>query len=205
MNTASTLEPSEFTDNVGERLDRLDSEIAELRHTISDLAEIVVTDIKDRREAASAMATPLPDLTIPESLVPGGKTTVEAVKALRRPWLVVEVLREIGAAIAMYMHPRYRVRRSTQFMTGLLLGLFVANYVFFNVLLVPIPFLTPVLERLLDIVLAVFLYKVLSREVVRYRQAMTQLAVTARASNAGPVSYIINSPDDAPVTRQESP
>jgi hypothetical protein len=72
-------------------------------------------------------------------------------------------------------------------------------------LLVPIPVLTPILERLLDIVLAVLLYKVQSREVVRFRQAIAQLAVTARSSNAGTVSYIINNPDDAPVTRQESP
>src|SRR4051812_8614064 len=95
---------------VADRLERLEGEVAELRHTLSELAEIVVGDIKDRREAAIAVSAPVPEVTIPPSLVPGGQATIKAMTALRRPWLLTELLREVGAAVRMYFHPRYRVR-----------------------------------------------------------------------------------------------
>jgi hypothetical protein len=105
----------------------------------------------------------------------------------------------------MYMDPRYRVRRATQLMVPLIFGLFALNYAFFNLLLTQVPVLTPILERLIGIILAVLLYKVISRETTRYRQMVATLSVGPRASAAVPVSLWNTDPDTAAVTRQESP
>jgi hypothetical protein len=189
---------------LADRMHRLEAEVAELRHTMSELAEIVVGDIRERREAAIAVSAPLPEVPIPASLVPGGEATVKAVNALRRPWLVIDLLREAGSTVRMYMDPRYRVRRATQLMVPLILGLLAVNYLFFNVLILQIPVLTPVVERAIGIVLAVLLYKVLMREVARYRQAMAQFPVGGRARLV-PAALINNDPDTAALSHQESP
>ena len=187
---------------LAERMHRLEGEVAELRHTLSELAEIVVGDIRDRREAAMAVSAPLPEVSIPPSLVPGGETTLQAINAIRRPWLLFDILREAGTTVRMYMDPRYRVRRSTQLMVPLILGLLVGMYLFFNFFHIPV--LTPILERVIDILLAVLLYKVLMREVARYRQTVAQFAVGGRARLV-PAQLLNNDPDTSPVTRQESP
>jgi hypothetical protein len=189
---------------LAERLDRLEGEVAELRHTMSELAEIVVGDIRERREAAIAVSAPVSDIPIPPSLVPGGETTLKAVGALRRPWLLIDLLREVGAMVKMYMDARYRVRRATQLMVPLILVLFAANYLLFHVLLIEIPVLTPIVERVIGIVLAVLLYKVLVREVARYRQTIAQFAVGGRARLV-PAALLNNDPDTAALSRQESP
>src|SRR5262245_58478713 len=104
MGTPAILnEPDRLPDgppaDLAERMHRLEGEVAELRNTLSELAEIVVGDIQDRREAAAAFSAPLPEVPIPASLVPGGETTAKAINAVRRPWLVFDLLRDIGATI----------------------------------------------------------------------------------------------------------
>ena len=189
-------------DGLVERMQRLEGEVAELRHTLSELAEIVVGDIRERREAAIAVSAPVSEIAIPPSLVPGGETTLKAVNTLRRQWLVVDLLREAGATVKMYMDARYRVRRATQLIVPLIVGLLIANYLLFNVFQVPV--LTPILERAIAIVLAILLYKVLMREVARYRQMIAQFAVGGRARLV-PAALLNNDPDTAALSRQESP
>lgn len=191
-------------DALADRMHRLEGEVAELRHTLSELAEIVVGDIRERREAAEAVSAPVPEVPIPPSLVPGGETTLKVVSAARRPWLLFDILREFGATVRMYMDPRYRVRRATQLMVPLILGLFVLNYFLFNVLVIQIPVVSPVLERAIGIVLAVLLYKVLMREVARYRQVIAQFAIGGRARSV-PAALLNTDPDTAPHSRLETP
>jgi hypothetical protein len=188
---------------LADRMHRLEGEVAELRHTLSGLAEIVVGDIRDRREAAATVFPSLPEVSIPASLVPGGEAALKAVSAVRRPWLLFDLMREIGATVKMYMDPRYRVRRSTQLMVPLILALLVGTYLFFNLFFVQIPVLSPVLERAIDFLLAVLLYKVLMREVARYRQMVAGLAVGGRPRLV-PASLLNNDPDTAAVTRLET-
>ena len=112
MATATTHPEMDSAD--GERMERIETEISELRHTMAELAEIVVGDIRERREAALIDSDPIAVTPIPAGLVPGGQTTMAVVNGLRRSWLVVEVLRDLGGMVRMYFHSRYRVRRSTQ-------------------------------------------------------------------------------------------
>lgn len=187
-----------------DRMQRLEGEVAELRHTLSELAEIVVGDIRERREAAIAVSAPVSEVPIPSSLVPGGETTLKVLNAVRRPWLLIDLLRDIGATVKMYMDPRYRVRRATQLMVPLILVLFGLNYLVLNHTLLDIPVFRHIVERVVEIVLAVLLYKVLMREVARYRQTITQFAVGARA-RAVPAALLNNDPDTAALSQQESP
>jgi len=196
--TTSTSEMPEVTD----RLDRLEGEMSELRHTLSNLADIVVGDIRDRRQTAAGL--PAPEIPIPASLVPGGKTTMNAVNVLRRPWLLTELLREIGTMVRMSLHPRYRVRRATQLTAMLLFGFLIANHLMFNFLLLHIPVVSEALQCLVDIVIGVLLYKVLSREAARYRQAIA-MGLPGRSWTPTPASLLHNDPETAAVTREESP
>ncbi|HVK07686.1 MAG TPA: hypothetical protein VM597_02800 [Gemmataceae bacterium] len=205
MITSATLEdrpPSESDDTVEDRLRRLEGEVADLRHTLSDLADIVVGDIKERREVAAAVSAPIPEVPIPASLVPGGETTLAVVGAARRPWLVFDLLKEIGTTAKMYMDPRYRVRRSTQLIVPVLVGMMVADYLLFRGLFLEVPVVTPVLEHLIGGLLAVLLYKVLSREVARYRQVLVQYTTTTRALRSAP-TVIVKPPDGAAHSRQD--
>jgi hypothetical protein len=103
------------------------------------------------------------------------------------------------------MHPRYRVRRSTQIMVPLILVLFALNYLVFNYTFLDVPVFRQVLETVVEIVLAVLLYKVVSREVVRFRQTQLHLAGLPRSWGPTPVSLLNNDPETAALTRHESP
>jgi len=92
-----------------------------------------------------------------------------------RTWFLAQVWTEIRLAARMYFDPRYRISRTTQFaLPGIALAL-VFNYFFFAVW-VGIPFLSPVAERMLAVILAVFGYKILARELARYRVVLEYLS-----------------------------
>ena len=90
-------------------------------------------------------------------------------------WRRFAFLRELRLIVGMYVDSRYRVSRLTQLATPGLLAAMVANYFFFNWLMVGVPLLTPILERGVLIVLAVALYQVLSREAARYGEVLAYL------------------------------
>jgi hypothetical protein len=77
--------------------------------------------------------------------------------------------------LRMYFDPRYRVSRVAQFAVPGIVICMVLNYFFFNQLMLTFWIITPTLERIVLIGLAVGLYKVLSREVVRYREVLAYL------------------------------
>lgn len=199
-----SIEPTDQAD-VDDRLRRLEGEVVELRKTLTDLADIVVGDIQDRREIAAAISAPPPEVQIPASLVPGGEATMTAIAAIQRPWLLFDLARDFWVAGRMYMDPRYRIRRGTQLMVPAIITLLVATYLLFHVLLVSIPILSQLVEYLCIGVLAVVLYKVVSREVARYRQMLLQLGVVQRgAGRAIPASILHPDPDTTAHVRQET-
>ena len=75
----------------------------------------------------------------------------------------------------MYFDPRYRVSRTAQLAFPLFAVLLVFNYFFFSVWF-SITVVSPVAERLLDVVLACSAYRVLVRELDRYRAVLDYLA-----------------------------
>ena len=89
-----------------------------------------------------------------------------------RALLLTQVVGEFRLMAMMYFDPRYRLSRVAQFGVPIVLALMVLNYFFLG----GIPVVGFVIERLVLVVLAVVLYRILAREVVRYRQVLDYLA-----------------------------
>ena len=93
----------------------------------------------------------------------------------QRTWLAIQIWAELKLLLYMYFDPRYRISRTTQFAIPGIAVLIILNYFFFaiwfNVLVI-----SPVLERLLDVLLCVVGYKLLVRELGRYRDVLNYLA-----------------------------
>ena len=96
----------------------------------------------------------------------------------RRGWLFGQLWAEAGLAVRMYFDPRYRISRTAQVAFPLVAALFVVNYFLFGWLAVPV--VSPVAERLLDAALVVLAYRVLARELDRYRAVLDYLNRFAR-------------------------
>jgi hypothetical protein len=172
------------------RVRKLEEEVLALRDTMSRFAELVLGEIKQIKNPAPALggapgAVPVPELPLPDS------------SNTRRPWLLVELFRDVATTLRMYLDPRYRVRRSTQILVPLILALFVANHFVSN--LFPI-LLDRILEKVGDIILAVILYKVVSREITRYREAMTQYAAWESMHSSQPRTRVLTNDAEAPHT-----
>ena len=110
---------------------------------------------------------PPPDGTI---LVPP-----EPSEQPRRTWFFAQIWAEIRLAAQMYFDPRYRVSRTAQIAFPLFGLLLVLNYFFFAVWF-SLSVISPITERLIDVVLAVLAYRVLVRELDRYRAVLDYLA-----------------------------
>lgn len=155
-------------DGGADRVARLEEEVAELRETIARFADLMIGEVKDLRQHRAEV---LPPAAVGE--LPAAGDAADSAGG-RRPWLLTEFLHDVGTTFRMYFDPRYRVRRATQLMVPLLIAMFVLNGLFFNQVFA-IAIVSPVLEKIGDIILAVVLYKVISRELQRYRQVIAQL------------------------------
>ncbi len=90
-------------------------------------------------------------------------------------FFVAGILGEIKTVARMYFDPRYRLSRVGQIGVPVLLVLYVANYFFWN-FTCALPIVPQVAERIMYIPLTLALYKVLVREVARYREVLAYLA-----------------------------
>jgi hypothetical protein len=86
----------------------------------------------------------------------------------RRSWFLAQLWAEFRLLARMYFDPRYRVSRTAQLVVPVVLGLFALNYFAFSVWF-SVAVISPVAERVVCVLLGVFLYKVLVRELTRYR------------------------------------
>ena len=98
----------------------------------------------------------------------------------RRVLRDLPVLRELRLIAQMYLDPRYRLSRIAQFGVPLIVILAVLNYTVFNLVFPVIPFLSPITERLLLLILGGALAVVLHREALRYRNVLDYLGRVGR-------------------------
>lgn len=103
----------------------------------------------------------------------------EPHEAPRRTWLLLDLWLQVRLAVTMYFDPRYRVSRTAQVAFPLFAALLALNYFLLSAWF-SVPVLSPVVERLLDAVLAVLAYRVLVRELDRYRAVLDYLARYSR-------------------------
>jgi hypothetical protein len=86
----------------------------------------------------------------------------------RHPWLLFDLLGELRAMVRMFFDVRYHVAWSTRVTVLILLPLIFLSGWWCPLAYVPL--LGPVVEKVVDLVLAFFVYKALSREARRYRE-----------------------------------
>ena len=112
------------------------------------------------------------------SLLPAVLPNVEPA----HPWGRLSPLRELRLMLGMYFDPRYRLSRPGQLGIPAVVGLMLVNWFCLSWLIqIPLlPFLLPALERVALVVLAVVLYKLLSREAARYEAVLAYLNQYAR-------------------------
>lgn len=124
-------------------------------------------------------ATPGTILPLMRLLPPPPEGTIlappEQHEPARRGWFFAQLWADVRLAAQMYFDPRYRVSRAAQVAFPLFAVLLVFNYFFFSVWF-SIAVVSPVLERLLDVVIVVIAYRVLVRELDRYRAVLDYLA-----------------------------
>jgi hypothetical protein len=198
-----------------ERIQRLEDDVAELRVTMTRFADLMVGEVKELRKSQTAESPPPPppegaivatdllgDSTASEtppqpaaSAAPAGSTPPPA----RRRWLLTELLGDFRIIFRMYLDPRYRVRRATQLMVPVIVGLFILNWFFFSS--IPIPFVSSAIEKVIDVVLAILAYKVLIRETDRYRTTIAQLLIWQQHRAHTPAVVIGSEP---PMTQLET-
>jgi hypothetical protein len=92
----------------------------------------------------------------------------------RSRWFFAQLAADLRLAARMYFDPRYRVSRLAQCAFPLIGALMVLNYFLF-VHWFAWPVFSPIVERLLDVLLAVVAYRMLARELERYRAVLDYL------------------------------
>jgi hypothetical protein len=102
-----------------------------------------------------------------------------AEAAKRRRWIDWPVIREIRLVSRMYVDPRYSPSRLAQVGVPLLIGLLILNYLFWRGWL-DFTFVSPVMERLGVMVVAVVLYRILTAEMTRYAAVLDYLERSGR-------------------------
>jgi hypothetical protein len=127
--------------------------------------------------APDGYSPPLPPTggpVIPLSLLVNA--AVDPESARRRIIGELPILREIKLIVRMYLDPRYRLSRLAQLGVPTLIALAVFNYVCFAFLFPTIPFLSPIAERLILLLVGAAFAVVLSREALRYQAVLDYLA-----------------------------
>gem|GEM_PF-2429401 len=193
--------PLEVDAIVSERLRTLEEEIFTLRETMGRFADLVLGDLKKIREASAQprmapFRAPQPSLTALED-----PTSPPSAKRTHERWMVWDILDEIRTTARLYFDPTYRMSRSARVLIPGILGLFVLNYLIFAFVF-PFPIVGPILTKIIDVFLVIVMYRVISREVVRYREAMAGIAEWLRATaSSEPRRSIVS--DEGPATRLE--
>ena len=177
----SPAEGDAAQDALQERIRRLEDAIAALQDTRS-LEERVLNRVSetvrpraaessfqrfdgDRRPTPPPAAThaplPLPPLPPFKSLTPG---------ALRSGWTLIELIGEIRTFVRMFFDIRYRVSWFAWLVT--VVGLSFALLSHWVVPFAYLPVVGPLLDKVVDLFLILFIYKILSLEAQRYREVV---------------------------------
>lgn len=102
---------------------------------------------------------------------PSSDPTGNATATGRRPWLLVEAVDELRLIFRMFTDRRYRVSWVAWVVPLAVVFLMVTS----SMLIGGIPFVGSSLAKVVDLILAFFAYKALTREAHRYREAAPYL------------------------------
>jgi len=165
-----------------ERVQRLEGTVAGLQDT-RQLEERIVERLHDRWSPGTAHAIRT-DLEAPVAVPPvatpaavdGPPPLAEPPRyhePVRKPWLLWDAYAEARVMILMYVDPRYRLTLMTRILPLVLLALILTSWFWLPGTSVPV--IGTLVDKVLDLVLAFLLFKVLSREARRYREVSPDL------------------------------
>lgn len=180
-----------------DRVQKLESEVFALRDTVSRFAELMLNELKRIKPPEP------PPAPVPVTVSMAGMTSVPVAiptpqaEQMARGWVLPEFFRDISTTVRMYFDSRYRLRRATQLFIPAILVLFFLNYWIIG----SIPILGVFLVKFGDILLAILLYKILYREMVRYREVIAQFSTVDYIPREP--SGFVHSAEDAPPSRQD--
>jgi hypothetical protein len=176
---------------LAERVRRLEEQLATREPAPpadEDVAERVITILTEKAAKQRALADANPPVP---GLIPAAVTAVRFAQSAFpntppgvapqpaeigfRSWLLTQVVGEFRLMAMMYFDARYRLSRVAQFGVPAVLALAALSYFVFNYTCA-IPIAAQIGERVVLVVLAVVLYRILAREVARYRQVLDYLA-----------------------------
>ena len=114
-------------------------------------------------------AQPMPAANAKTTLAAAAMASLAGPKFAEVPWLAFDIYRELAAVFRMFFDLHYRVAWSTRMLTLLLLPAILTSawWLPFSGL----PIFGTVLDKIFDLVLALVVFKALSREARRYMEA----------------------------------
>jgi hypothetical protein len=104
-------------------------------------------------------------------------------QSVRPSWFLIDAYAEVRAMVHMYLDPRYRMTWVGRVVPWVLLAAILTSSIWFPVLPAAAsvsPFLGVLLMKPVDLVLAFFLFRILSREARRYRETAPDLPAHLR-------------------------
>mgnify|MGYP005837712237 CR=1 FL=1 len=153
-------------------LSRLKALAAERRHQPCDAEEGMILTPPPPSPTVPLPPEPPPEgaiLPLPSSHSPAEARSIpsESSDSSHRLWSWLQSLAKLRLVLAMYFDPHYRMSRLTQLGLLALVGLVVFDYFFFAVWFT-VPFVSPLLERLLIVLATLVAYKLIKLELIRY-------------------------------------
>ena len=178
----NTNGPHHSGETLEQRVHRLEDAVAALQDTqimedrvcervMGKMGRILPPDAAGIIEAERRGYPPAGDAPPAEEPPPGSPPLPPAVT--RSAWLVVEVFRELRTIIRMFFDPRFRVSWSAVFALMILAAILVSQWLPQPWMIIPV--IGPVLDKVVGLILALFAYKILSREMRRYQEAVAHL------------------------------
>jgi hypothetical protein len=190
QNEESLAETDRASETLEQRLHRLEDAVAALQDTRQIEERLLERLLQQVRpgpppqpprpsEQVTAAPRPAPPPEPPPAPPPPpssidvtAKVIQHAPTVLRQAWLITDMLRELRAMVRMFFDVRYTVGWPARLTVLVLLPLILVSGWVMPFTSVPVfGALMVILDKVLDLMLAFFLYKVLSREAQRYLQA----------------------------------
>jgi hypothetical protein len=172
------------------RVRRLEDEFAAMRDTReleNRIVDRVVTRVGRRigrnkdSTAAENMASAATGLNFGSGDEKSAQPIAGALAALRRPWLFWETVQEAQAMVRMFFDPRYRPSWLARVIPPVLLVMIATSWIWLpGTSILHSGFMT-LIDKAVDLVLAFFAFKILHREVVRYREVIADLPIVPRS------------------------
>ena len=177
---------AESVEGLEQRVRRLEDAFAALQDTHL-MEDRVVERVVQRLDNGPGRAIPegrgwivdAPRMLLPKAVEPlpedgaaAGDGTPAAAAAVRSGWLLLEVVREFRAILRMLTDYRYRMTWTGRVVPLIALGVMFFSWFLFGGRFL---YLGDWVDKAIDVVLVVVVYKVLSRETQRYRELLARV------------------------------